>query len=106
MGNLARVSGSDEGVEVSRASAITVTFGFDDPASNSSPRLQIFFTQFEIFVCLRQSTEPIERNSNKDLVGSSRISLFFFLWEMDNLRMDEGCDELTHSMSNVRSSYN
>lgn len=78
MGNLARVSGSDEGVEVSRASAITVTFGFDDPASNSSPRLQIFFTQFEIFVCLRQSTEPIERNSNKDLVGSSRISLFSF----------------------------
>ena len=103
-----RVSGSEEGVEVSRASAITVTFGFDDPASNSSPRLQIFFTQFRD-ICLSSSSqqEPVGRNSSKDLVGSIwDLSFFSFSGKCwDKLRMMQGNGELI-GYPIFRSSYN
>lgn len=56
-GKLARVCRSDERVEASLASAITVTAGFDDPASNSSPGLQTFFYQGDLFCTGRSSGE-------------------------------------------------
>lgn len=115
IGNLACVSGSGEGVEASRASAITVTFGLDDPASNSSPRLQIFLPFFFFFIlfayCLR--LKPVRRNSSKEIVGSGSIRIFLFLFfflffSLGNgikLRMESKWKRWTCRTLNVRSSY-
>lgn len=90
IGGLDDPRGSGEGVDVSRGSAIAVALGFEDPASNSSLRLQIFFVRFKLDV----EVEGVQtRNGRIRIFYLQDVGSSFGAKIDEESSLDEGCDE-------------